>query len=225
MLARPFISNVDSILIVMASEPSPDFMLADKLIAMCIKQDIKPLLCINKLDILSAEFTQNVRKSYGGVCGIIELSAKNGINISCLKELLKGKFTALAGQSAVGKTSILNALLPHLNCETGGLSLKVMRGRHTTRHTEIFLLDGGGYIADTPGFSMLEFDGIPCKELNLYYPEFEKYLPCCRFRGCTHINEPDCAVKKAVGEGALDDERYSRYKRLYEELKTNKIKY
>ena len=141
-----------------------------------------------------------------------------------LKDLLLGKTTVVAGPSGVGKSSIINLIYPDANMETGSISEKIKRGKHTTRHSELFLIDDHTFIMDTPGFSSLFVNDIEKEELKDYFPEFMQYEETCRFIGCMHINEPDCGVKRALEEGFISNIRYSNYKELYEELK-NQRKY
>lgn len=155
---------------------------------------------------------------------MIFTSTKDNIGIDYVKRLLEGKTTSLAGPSGVGKSSMLNALIPEANSETGNVSEKIGRGKHTTRHSEIFEVGDNTYLMDTPGFSSLFSNEFEKEELKEYFPEFEQYNGTCRFNGCVHINEPDCSVKKALEEGKISQSRYDNYVLMYEELK-NKKKY
>ena len=148
-----------------------------------------------------------------------------------LKALLKGKTTTLAGPSGVGKSSLLNKLVPNADMQTGELSRKIERGRNTTRHSELFFVEddiskgSGTYVIDTPGFTSLEMRDVTADTLMQYYPEFTEYEPLCRFGGCSHIAEPDCGVKDAVAEGKISQVRYDNYKVLWEELKNMRVDY
>ncbi len=215
-LIRPYVANVDVVVILIACEPEPDFLLVDKLLVDAAANGIEPVIAVNKCDLDGGELYAKTLKQYGAHFRVTALSAVGGEGIDELRGFADGKLIAFAGQSAVGKSSLINAL-GNLGLQTGGLS-KVGRGRHTTRRAEIF--DAGTFtVADTCGFSMLEtekdFDPITLKD---YYPEFENLASQCRFRGCTHTDEPDCAVKRELGK-SVDEARYERYTELYKSLK------
>ena len=146
-------------------------------------------------------------------------SAVTQAGVEEIRRLLKGKTTAVAGPSGVGKSSLINLLAPEAGMETGDISRKIERGRHTTRHSELFALDGDSYICDTPGFSSIYLPDMEKEELGSFFPEFGEYEGHCRFQGCAHIHEPDCAVKEALSEGRISPIRYENYKLLYDELK------
>lgn len=217
-LIRPAVANADLLLIVVsATEPLPDLELADKLILYCFKQNVRPALIINKCDSGANETSRGIAKQYSGAgIDVLTVSAQTGLGINELSELLKGRTVCLAGQSAVGKSSLINTLLG-LELQTGELSVKTERGKHTTRHAELIQTPSGGFIADTPGFSMLESVAIEPEEIPLMYPEFIKYRGACRFMGCMHLKEPDCAVKNAVENCTIDRDRYSRYVKIANE--------
>ncbi len=213
-LIRPYVANVDAALIVVAPEPKPDLVLADKIILNCYAEGIEPVLVATKNDL--GDLAPALQEEYPGTVIISVSSAtKNGLNE--LSDLIQGKTVCLAGQSAVGKTSLLNALLD-LNLKTDGLSAKIKRGKNTTRHVEIYEASGGS-IVDTCGFSMLECVDLKENELTYYYDEFVAVQDGCRYRGCTHTTEPDCAVKRAVAEGSINAARYQRYLTIFEEIK------
>ena len=155
---------------------------------------------------------------------VIFTSTKSGTGIEDVKRLLEGKTTAFAGPSGVGKSSLLNAIIPEANSETGAISEKIKRGKHTTRHSEIFNIGEDTFIFDTPGFSSLYVNDFEKEDLGYYFREFNRYTDKCRFTGCAHIGEPYCGVKKAVSDNQISRERYDNYLLLYEELK-NKKKY
>lgn len=217
-LIRPAAANVDVLLIVVsAKEPLPDLELVDKLLLYCAKQRIRPVLAINKCDGGVNGASQRIAEQYKGAqLEIISVSAETGYRIDGLSELMSGCTICLAGQSAVGKSSLINRLLG-LELSTGELSAKTERGKHTTRHAELIPTPYGGYIADTPGFSMLESVRIEPEEIPAMYPEFDAYKNRCRFMGCMHISEPDCSVKEAVSKGAINKDRYSRYVKIANE--------
>ena len=219
LLIRPPLANIDQIIIVVAPLPKPDFNIVDKLILFALSYGIKPILCINKIDIADVKFINEVFSAYKDVLEIINTSAKNG-NVSELKNVLNGKISSFAGQSAVGKSALTKQILPDAKVEIGELS-KIERGKHTTRHSELFEIDNSTFLADTSGFTSLDERLLPISyfELPLYYPDFLKYLENCKYRSCSHTKEEHCAVKKAVEEGKLDSARYNRYVVIYENLK------
>lgn len=217
-LIRPPVSNIDQIIIVIAvKSPGPDFMLVDKLIIKAEEIGTKPVICINKMDLCPDGFEQIKCYERAGY-ETLYISAVKGIRIDKLKEKMKGKISILAGPSGVGKSTIINALDINVSAKTGDVSDKIERGKHTTRHVELFGINGGGYIADTPGFSALGI-GIISDKLQNFYPEFQEYINDCRFTGCTHISEPDCGVKKALNDTKIDAGRYERYIELYKTIK------
>lgn len=212
---RPSVANVDYVNIVIAPLPKPDFTVVDKMLANIIKGGAKAVITVNKTDI---EFL-NVRSKYEkAVEKIFEVSSLTGKNIANLKDFLTGKTVAFTGQSAVGKTSILNALFGE-NFKVGQLSEKILRGKNTTTNAYIYEKDNIK-VVDTPGFTALVSEGIDCKNLKEYYPEFKPFK--CFYSDCVHISEPDCAVKEAVEEGVVSSERYEGYVKLYSEIKNTK---
>lgn len=219
-LTRPPVANIDTLIIVSAAkDPDPDFYLTDKLLLIAELKGITPALCVNKTDLESPEKIKNVYKNTG--YRIFEACAAEDRLPDGLEDFLKGKTTAFAGLSGVGKSSILNMIIDR-SVETGSVSEKIRRGKHTTRHVELFELDGGGYVLDTPGFSSLQPDIMDCSELSLRFPEMAALSSKCRFKGCAHISEPDCAIKKALSSGEISEERYTSYTRMYEILKNRK---
>ena len=219
VLIRPAAANIDKLVIVMsASVPHPDLLLVDKLTLTCEKLGITPVLVINKIDTDDGT-AEKIRDEY--LCtgyNVIEASAVCNIGIAELKAALAQSISCFAGQSAVGKSSLLNALMPGLCLETGGLSRKTERGRHTTRHSELWDSGCGGAFLDTPGFSLLEQSIADPSELCSLYPEMRGVESACRFTGCKHISEPECAVKAKVSEGLLSKGRYDRYVTIYKEI-------
>lgn len=224
-LIRPRVSNVARIACVIAPEPEPDLMLVDKLLIYAVELKIKTMLILNKSDLADAKWTNSLLDQYQKVTKVLSVSATDREGLLPLKEELSEGLTVFAGQSAVGKSSLLNAIAEMTHMETGGLSLRSGRGKHTTRHAEIFVADGLEII-DTPGFSML--DGVDLhfdiKDADYYYPEMFALSDQCRYHRCTHTHEPDCAVKAAVEDGKINAERYARYLKLREEL-NQKTKY
>jgi ribosome biogenesis GTPase len=215
-LVRPYVANIDMVVIVLANLPEPDFLLADKVIVNAVMMDIEPIICVNKTDLDDGALKMRTQNNYGEIARIIYTSAACG-DVGELLNAISGKTVCLAGQSAVGKTSVLNALL---NCEvgqTGELSEKTKRGKHTTRHSEVFIL-GDALVIDTAGFSELSIPLINPDELSGYYADFIEYSEKCKYKGCSHTAESDCAVKDAVSEGKIFKERYERYLELYKKL-------
>ena len=214
-------ANIDQALVVFAvKKPDPHFNLLDRFLVMMERQEIPVIICFNKKDIADEPEIESLEKTYEA-CGyrVIFASAREGENILEIKEALKGKTTTVAGPSGVGKSSLINCLQENVNMETGSISRKIERGKHTTRHSEIIPIAADTYIMDTPGFSTLYIPGFEKEDLQNFYPEFKEYEPYCRFKGCSHISEPDCGVKEALAEGKISPLRYENYKLLYEELK------
>lgn len=223
-LIRPAVANVDqALLIFAAASPNPNFNLLDRFLVMMGRQDVPVILCFNKCDLFTEEQKQEIASIYeASGCKILFVSAKKELGLNALQEILEGKTTTVAGPSGVGKSSLINLLAPEACMETGEISKKIERGRHTTRHAELIQLKGDGYIMDTPGFSSLYLPEMEKEELQDCYPEFAAYEPYCRFQGCSHISEPDCGVKEALSEGKIHPVRYENYCQLYGELKDRK---
>ncbi|MCI9372833.1 MAG: ribosome small subunit-dependent GTPase A [Lachnospiraceae bacterium] len=220
-LLRPAVANIDQALVFFAIvKPEPDFRLLDRFLIRMEQQKLTSIICFNKQDIASKEDKEALCKAYE-TCGyqVVFVSAQRKEGLEELRRLLTGRTTALAGPSGVGKSTMINALAPEAGMETGSISRKIERGRHTTRHSEIIALGENTYLMDTPGFTSLRISEIEKEELSGYYPEFERHEPYCRFGGCAHINEPGCGVKAAVEQGQISQVRYENYKALYQELK------
>ncbi|MCI5604307.1 MAG: ribosome small subunit-dependent GTPase A [Clostridia bacterium] len=214
-LIRPPVANIDTlVLVIAAASPDPNLHLIDKMLINAEINGISPIICINKTDLAHREDLEEIYKNYQ----IINVSAEKNEGIDNLNEVITGKVSAFSGLSGVGKSSLLN-LITNMKMETGEVSEKISRGRHTTRHIELLELKTGGFVLDTPGFSSLEIEGIKADELHEYFPEMADAKYNCRFRGCSHINEPDCAVKELLKTGRLAQSRYESYKELYNALK------
>lgn len=223
-LIRPASANIDQALVIFAIvKPNPNYNLLDRFLITMEKQKLKAVICFNKKDIASNEEQNEIEEAYGK-CGyrVLFVSGTNKQGIDEIKKCLKGKTTVVAGPSGVGKSTIINALYPDANMETGEISRKIERGKHTTRHAQLFALDEDTFIMDTPGFTSLSLGEMEKEELQGYYPEFAEYEKNCRFGGCSHISEPVCGVKNALAEGKISQVRYDNYMMLYEELKNRK---
>ncbi|PPA72098.1 ribosome small subunit-dependent GTPase A [Jeotgalibacillus proteolyticus] len=228
-LMRPPVANVDqAVLVFSAIEPAFSTSLLDRFLVLVESHHISPVICISKMDLLSQEETEKIEKfavQYEGIgYTVIRSSAKWEDGLTSLLPYLEGKISVFAGQSGVGKSSILNALRPDLELKTDQISSSLGRGKHTTRHVELWSI-GSGLVADTPGFSALEFSELELEELPGCFPEIADYGERCKFRGCLHINEPKCAVKKAVEENEIPAYRYHHYQQFYDEIKTRKPRY
>ena len=223
-LIRPAVANVDQALVIFAIvKPNPNFNLLDRFLIRMERQNLPTIICFNKQDIATDDEKDALRKGYE-TCGyqVCFVSALENEGLEQIKALLAGKTTTVAGPSGVGKSSLINQLAPKANMETGAISEKIERGKHTTRHSEIIAMGEETYIVETPGFSSLDISEITKEELGSYYPEFAQYEPCCKFSGCAHISEPSCGVKDAVEAGKISRVRYENYKVLYQELKEQK---
>lgn len=220
-LIRPAVANVDQALVIFSIvKPEPNLNLLDRFLIRMEREKLPCIICFNKLDIASSRERERLGEAYkGSGYRLLYVSASKQDGIEELKDLLAGKTTTVAGPSGVGKSTLINCLKPEAGMETGSISMKIERGKHTTRHSEIIALGEGAYIMDTPGFTSLHIAEIPKEELGLCYPEFRKHEPFCRFSGCAHINEPDCGIKAALENGEISRERYENYRLLYEELK------
>ncbi|MBQ6230999.1 MAG: ribosome small subunit-dependent GTPase A [Eubacterium sp.] len=219
-LIRPAAANADQAVIIFAlSKPRPSTNLLDRFLILMDLQHVKTIICFNKEDIAGDDELETLREMYSSAgYQVLATSVKEGRGIDELRKVIKGKTSILAGPSGVGKSSMINTIIPDAGAETGDLSEKIARGKNTTRHSELLKVDEDTFIMDTPGFSSLMVPDISKDELRLYYPEMVQYEGKCRFDGCNHINEPDCAVKTAVADGLINETRYENYKLIYNEL-------
>ena len=223
-LIRPAVANIDQALVIFAArEPKPNLSLLDRFLVIMEKQDVPVIICFNKQDLCDEEEVGRLKEIYEA-CGypVVLASAKQGEGIEEIKSLLRGKTTTVAGPSGVGKSSLTNLLQNEVQMETGEISKKLGRGRHTTRHSQIIQIEKDTWLYDTPGFTSFYVEEIEKEELRFYFREFSKYEGTCRFQGCTHTHEPGCMVKNALEEEKISKERYENYLELYGELKENR---
>ncbi len=223
-LIRPAVANIDQALVIFSIvKPQPNFNLLDRFLIMMEQQGIPCIICFNKADI-DTEREGEIYEAIYQACGYetLKVSAKEGQGVEQIKALLHNKTTTVAGPSGVGKSSLVNELQSGIHMETGDISTKIERGKHTTRHSELIAIEDNTYILDTPGFSSLGLFHMEKEELTGFYPEFAKYECYCKFGGCAHISEPVCGIKDAVKNGEISTLRYENYKLLYEELKGQK---
>ncbi|MEG1499633.1 MAG: ribosome small subunit-dependent GTPase A [Clostridia bacterium] len=225
ILVRPPLANLTQMIMVVAKTPKPDFCVIDKMLLFCKVYGISPILCVNKKDILTKDLLNEIIDVYNKIVDkIVVVSCETGEGISLVKDLLQNNISAFAGQSAVGKSSLIKKLLPKSDVEIGGFAKKTERGKHTTRHCELFKIGENSYIADTPGFTFLDEKMLPIsfEELPSYFSDFHEFAAECKYKSCSHTNEDInlCNVKRAVKNGVINKGRYERYlqirKNLYE---------
>lgn len=224
VLVRPPVANVDQLLIVFScTQPTPNYVLLDRILVTAESQHLQSIICFNKTDLLDKDIDSSLMKAYkemGYV--VIETSAITNDGLECLKQALEGRTTALAGSSGVGKSTLINSMFPEFSLKTGTISKKNQRGKHTTRHSELHQINGDTWIMDTPGFSTLSITGIDDSELRDYFVDFTEAQLSCRFKTCLHLEEPACAVKKAVKDGVIHLNRYQNYDNLLDEIRKNR---
>lgn len=223
-IKRPHVANVQQLLIIFAvKNPDPSYLLMDKLLIAAERHNLKPVICFNKADLANEEEKENIKSIFINTGYEILFTSKyNEDSLQALKDILKDKLNVFSGPSGVGKSSLMNAIEPDFYLQTGEISEKLKRGKHTTRHAEIFKLSMGGYAVDTPGFSSFEIEGIDEYDLKNYYPDFVKYDQGCRFLDCLHYKEPNCVIKEAVEDNLISQTRYNNYLNLLEEIKSKK---
>ena len=220
-LIRPAVANVDQALVVFAAkDPEPNLNPLDRFLVMLCRMDVDVSIVFNKTDLADEETVERFRRIYEPAgYPVLSLSTYTGQGMDRIRDGLRGRTTVLAGPSGVGKSSLTNRLMPEANMETGSVSEKIRRGRHTTRHSELFCLENGTYLMDTPGFSSMYVDEMEPEELKDCFPEFEPFTGGCRFPGCVHMGEKVCGIKTAVEEGKISRSRYENYRLLYTEQK------
>ncbi len=222
---RPAVANLDALVIFCANvNPVTEPFLIDRVAAIAGNQGVPVMLCVNKTDLDPAHNLTGIYRQAGFT--VIATSAETGLGVEELRGAISGKFVAFTGNSGVGKSSILNCLLPELKLPVGEVSEKLGRGRHTTRHVEIYRLDEDTFVADTPGFSSFDTDRMEIilkENLQYAFPDFGPYVGKCRFHDCAHLKEPECAVTEALREGKIQLSRYDSYVRLYEKAKEIKV--
>lgn len=222
---RPAVANVDALVVFAANvNPVTEPFLIDRVTAIAGDQEVNVVLCINKCDLDPAADLSRIYRNAG--FQVINTSAQTGEGVEALRQIIRGKLVAFTGNSGVGKSSILNRLCPALELPTGEVSEKLGRGRHTTRHVELYDLGEGTYVADTPGFSSFDTDQMDVilkENLQYAFPDFAPYIGACQFHDCSHRREPGCAVTGALAEGRIEKSRYTSYLRLYEKASQVKI--
>ena len=229
-LERPDVSNIDQVLLVFSIvNPDFSFLLLDKFLIILEQQNLRPVLVVSKIDLVDQMVLEKLKKDleYYESLGydIYYVNSKQRIGIDVLEHIFKDKITVLAGQTGVGKSTLLNALMPHLGLKTQEISKALGRGKHTTRHTELYSFNKG-YIVDTPGFSKIEFKIFYPEDLKLYYKDFQTYQENCKFKNkCNHVHEPGCAVKEAYEAGEILASRYEQYVDFFNQIKSQKSKY
>lgn len=223
-LIRPPVANVNQAVIVFSiKQPDPNLWLLDRFLILAESQDLDIYICINKIDLASVEELGKINTIYSNAgYKVINTTVKKGLGIDELQSVLKDKITVFAGPSGVGKSTLLNSIQKGLNLKVGDISKKTNRGKHTTRWAELLELDMGGWVVDTAGFSSLDLSFIQEEDLELYFNEIYEKSHLCRFNGCKHYKEPDCAIKNSLENGEISKTRYDSYINFLQEIKNNR---
>lgn len=218
VLARPAVANVDQAVIVFSlCDPEPNLGLLERFLITTMLNKIIPIICFNKVD-LAKESQAEIVSKYLENYNVIVTSAVTGAGLDFLRQALNDNITVFAGPSGVGKSTILNAIIPGLKQKTGEISVRLKSGKHTTRHSELIALPGGGFVVDTPGFSNMDLPDLKPEDLAGFFPGIGDYQTNCYFNGCLHYKEPGCTIKKAVEEGKIEGDRYRQYLEFLEQL-------
>jgi ribosome biogenesis GTPase len=228
-LIRPTVSNIDQAFVVFSvAHPEPNLNLLDRFLIAVMSNGIEAIICFNKIDLLDKLDSEVVNMYRQAGYKVMMMSAVHGdegdllVMIDQIESEMKGKTTVFAGPSGVGKSTIINLIQEHTHMETGSISDKIKRGKHTTRHVNLIPIDHNSYVVDTPGFSSLQLEELDAEEIKDYYIEFARYEPMCKFAGCNHINEPKCGVKDALKNGEIHEIRYNNYLHIYNEIMDKK---
>jgi ribosome biogenesis GTPase len=219
-LSRPPVSNLDMLVAVYAAAmPAPNYLMTDKLTAAAISRGIDVAVCMTKADLADDKAVKEFSERYEKVFPAVIVNGQTGEGIDDLMEIIHGRNVAFAGQSGVGKSTLTARITGRSDIETGGVSDRTRRGKHTTRHVEIFELEGGTNLYDTPGFSSLDLRGVEDRDVAGLFPEMAEYSGMCRYSDCMHLREPGCAVKNALAEGKISAGRYDSYKAIIDEVR------
>ena len=226
-IKRPKMANLSQIIFVVSMKmPKPDLLLLDKQLVYAEHKNIKPIICLNKIDLEDEEKINNIYELYKSIgYDVIKTNAKEEIGVEEIKKCLENNITAFSGNSGVGKSTLINGIMGKNITEEGNISHKNKKGKNTTTQVNLYKIKENSYIADTPGFSTFDVNEIEKEELAKYFVEFKDYLNQCEYADCSHIKEEKCGIKKAMAEGKISKERYERYCQIYEELKSKKKVY
>ena len=225
-MVRPAVANIDQVVLVVAAhEPDINELLLNKMLVMIEHADIPIVLCINKCDLMDPN-TEAMVKLYKSIgYEVLMTSTYNMTGIDELRRVLAHKVTAFAGPSGVGKSSLLNAVDPKFAFQTGEVSDKIKRGKHTTRHASLYSLDADSFIMDTPGFSAIEFNDVSLERLPTLFPEFSEYVDVCKFNPCYHEHEPICGIKDALVAGHIHQGRYDAYMSIRNDIESQRKRF
>ncbi len=223
---RPKMSNLSQIILVISMKlPKPDLELLDKQLAYAEYMRIKPIICLNKIDLEKDDIINNIEQTYTKIgYKVVKTNAQNGTGVNEIKEILKNNITAFSGNSGVGKSTLINSIFKRDMTQEGDISKKNRRGKNTTTQVKLYKVAEKSYIADTPGFSTFDIYEINSEELCHYFIEFVPFISDCEFTGCSHVKEQECGIKKAVEEGKIAKDRYDRYCKIYNDIKEKELR-